>query len=135
MKNPKSNADAKRCRPEHLFGVDHRLAFPLWAAAAEYNIRYMLEKRQVVFTEGLRDTDRQLELVKRGLSQTRNSKHIIGFAVDVAVLVNGSLASDLSLYADFWEHVRRHSAEYSGQCLIRWGGEWLSFVDGTHFEL
>ena len=36
---PALNKDVKACRPEHLFGVDHRLAYPLLAAMVEFNSR------------------------------------------------------------------------------------------------
>lgn len=40
-------------------------------------------------TEGLRDIERQRELVKSGASKTMNSRHLTGHAVDLIALKNG----------------------------------------------
>lgn len=41
------------------------------------------ERRDFVVTEGLRTVERQKQMVKEGKSQTMNSKHITGDAVDI----------------------------------------------------
>ena len=41
--------------------------------------------------EGLRTKETQAEYVKKGVSQTMNSRHIIGQAVDLAPLENGAI--------------------------------------------
>lgn len=132
MKGPERNTASKDIRCWHLYGVDHRLAYPIWAAAVEFS---RTPGTQVVITEGLRLAPRQSELRAAGLSSTLNSKHLIGLGVDVGILINGELASDLGNYAEFQKVVARYDYDYNGQYLIQWGGRWKSLVDGCHFEL
>lgn len=76
-----------------------------------------------VVLEGLRTMSEQREYVSQGLSQTMNSRHLSGNAVDVGALVNGSYnGSDLSLYADIAEAFSKASREQGTP--IRWGGCW-----------
>ena len=49
-------------------------------------------------TEGLRTTARQKQLVAAGASQTMNSRHITGHALDVVALVGGQVRWDWALY-------------------------------------
>ena len=130
---PSPNKDVRACRPEHLFGVDHRLAYPLLAAMVEFNSR--VHPFRVVVTEGLRNSDRQVYLRKTGATRTLNSKHLLGLAVDVAALGPDGVITEIGTYRDFSEVVGRHDLGYNGHHAIRWGGDWLDFKDGCHFEL
>jgi len=110
--------------------------------------------------EGLRSRERQSKLVKSGASQTMNSNHLKGAAVDIVPVVNGK--------ADFanWDHyyplatAMQKAADELG-INVRWGGMWAlinakpgnpkewvasyvaerkaigksAFIDGPHFEL
>ena len=93
----------------------------------------------VTIIEGVRSQERQDELVKKGASKTKFSKHIDGRAVDVAP------------YPIDWED--RERFHYMGGMLkgiahemdvkIRWGGDWdndgeikdNNFDDLVHVEL
>lgn len=86
-----------------------------------------------VVTEGLRTAKRQAELVKAGASQTMNSRHLTGHAVDVAALVAGKVRWDWPLYAKIAKAFKTAAAEFGTP--IVWGGDWRTLRDGPHFEL
>ncbi|WP_162987710.1 M15 family metallopeptidase, partial [Acinetobacter bereziniae] len=48
--------------------------------------------------EGVRSQARQAQLVKSGASQTNNSRHLTGHAVDLAAWVNGTVSWDWKYY-------------------------------------
>jgi peptidoglycan L-alanyl-D-glutamate endopeptidase CwlK len=84
-------------------------------------------------TEGLRSVARQRELKAAGASQTMNSRHITGHAIDFAVLVGGKVRWDWPLYGQVAEAFKRASKELNVP--IIWGGDWKSLRDGPHVEL
>ena len=110
-------------------------------------------------TEGVRSKERQKELFDSGKSQTLKSKHLRGWAVDVAAYVEGKLTWDLSHYVDIANAFRQSSILHDTP--IRWGAAWLApladyesaeyaledyletrksegrkpFIDGPHFEM
>lgn len=84
-------------------------------------------------TEGLRTLERQKELFEAGKSQTMNSRHLKGLAVDIAVLVDGKITWDFSKYQIVADHIK--TVAKSLNIPIEWGGDWASFKDGVHFEL
>ena len=130
-----SNKEVAACRPQHLYGVDHRLAYPLLFAMVEWNSVPRSPPIRLVFTEGLRTSPRQVALKKSGATTTLNSKHLIGLAADVAALGPDGVIADIDVYQDYWDAVRRWDADYNGKPMIRWGGDWHQFKDGCHFEL
>ena len=99
----------------------------------------LVEIMDVTIIEGKRTQERQNELVAKGASKTKYSKHIEGRAVDVAP------------YPIDWED--RERFHYMGGMLrgiaknmgvnVRWGGDWDSdgeikdnhFDDLVHIEL
>lgn len=84
--------------------------------------------------EGLRTLDRQKQLVASGASQTLNSRHLTGHAVDLLPIgPNGKGAFDWPLYDQIGPAVKA-AAEAEGVALD-WGGDWKKFKDGPHFEL
>lgn len=98
--------------------------------------RRALELTDVDFMviEGKRTEARQRQLVKNGASQTMNSRHLTGHAVDCAPLVNREIPwkdwSKFKLVAD----AMLQAAKELGVDL-EWGGNWISFKDGPHFQL
>ena len=119
----------KRSR-ERLKGVNIKL---------QHILNQLVKIMDVTIIEGLRTQERQDELVKKGASKTKYSKHIQGKAVDVAP------------YPIDWED--RERFHYMGGMLrgighqlglkIRWGGDWDSdgeikdnkFDDLVHVEI
>lgn len=111
-----------------------------------------------VVIEGLRTVARQRELVASGASQTMDSRHITGHAVDLAAWV-GEIRWDMGLYYQIAATVQKAAKTLAVP--IRWGGCWLrldttdktpaqlvaeyvasrraagrkAFVDMPHFEL
>lgn len=61
---------------ENLNGVH-----PDLMSCAQYAIRHSTHDFTVI--EGLRDIERQRELVAKGMSRTMNSRHLTGHAIDV----------------------------------------------------
>jgi peptidoglycan L-alanyl-D-glutamate endopeptidase CwlK len=84
-------------------------------------------------TEGLRTKERQKELFDAGKSQTMNSRHITGKAVDIAVLVDGKVTWEFPKYQMVADHIKKIAKDMKID--IVWGGDWQSFKDGPHFEL
>ena len=84
-------------------------------------------------TEGMRDRARQEQLVAAGKSQTMNSRHLHGHAVDVAPMVDGQPTYDWKYYHPFAEAVKATAADMG--IPLEWGGDWKSFKDGPHWQL
>lgn len=84
-------------------------------------------------TEGLRTLHRQKQLVAAGASQTMNSRHLTGHAVDVAARVNGEVRWDWPLYHKIAAAFKEAAKELD--VAIVWGGDWKRFKDGPHFQL
>ena len=110
--------------------------------------------------EGLRTPERQAELVAKGASQTMNSRHLTGHAVDLVPL-DGAVSWDWKHFYPMADAVA-DAARKEGVPLI-WGGAWgrtvqdwpqggaeaakdayvaerraagrRPFLDGPHFEL
>ena len=115
---------------QRLKGVDAKLVNVL---------NELVKIMDVTIIEGLRSQERQNELVAKGASKTKYSKHIEGKAVDVAP------------YPIDWED--RDRFHYMGGMVrgighqlgvnIRWGGDWdsdgetkdNSFDDLVHVEI
>lgn len=83
--------------------------------------------------EGLRTRTRQLELVRAGASQTMNSRHLTGHAVDLGAYVQGKVRWDWPLYHKIAGAMKRAAREL--EVPLEWGGDWKSFKDGPHFQL
>lgn len=84
--------------------------------------------------EGLRTPEQQVQYVASGASQTTNSRHLTGHAVDLGVLDEaGVLTWDWAYYHRFSTHMKG-GAQLCGDP-IEWGGDWKSFPDGPHWQL
>ena len=83
--------------------------------------------------EGLRTPERQQQLYKSGASQTLNSRHLTGHAVDLGAWVGNQVRWDWSLYHKIAAAMKQAAKELD--IALAWGGDWNSFPDGPHFEL
>jgi peptidoglycan L-alanyl-D-glutamate endopeptidase CwlK len=84
-------------------------------------------------SEGLRTKERQKVLFDSGKSQTMNSRHITGHAIDFAVIKDGEVTWDFKYYQLVADHIKKVAKELGVD--IVWGGDWQSFRDGPHIEL
>jgi peptidoglycan L-alanyl-D-glutamate endopeptidase CwlK len=94
-----------------------------------------IEISTVDFTvlEGLRTPERQKALVEAGASQTLNSRHITGHAVDLGAWVGDEVRWDWPLYHKIAAAMKDASKQVDVP--IEWGGDWRNFKDGPHFQL
>jgi peptidoglycan L-alanyl-D-glutamate endopeptidase CwlK len=103
------------------------LAVELLARCAEAGIA-------VLIVDTLRTPAEQAENIRRGVSWTRNSKHLTGEAIDVCPYQTYELHGPDKLqwdHADPAWHVIGRIGEAIG---LRWGGRWQQ-RDMGHFEL
>ena len=84
-------------------------------------------------TEGVRSIERQCMLFAAGKSQTMQSKHLIGEAIDLAALVGGVVSWEWKYYEIISTAMKQAAKELS--VTIEWGGDWKSLKDGVHFQL
>ena len=126
-------------------------------------VRRAIELTTVDFgvTEGLRTVATQKKYVAQGKSQTMNSKHITGDAVDLVAYVGSKVSWELNLYDNIADAVKQAAKELGVS--IKWGAAWnvpditkwngtmeeammhyvderrkqgrRPFIDGPHFEL
>lgn len=95
--------------------------------------------------EGLRTPDRQRQLFQEGHSQTLNSRHLTGHAVDLCAWVPNERTGkhEVSWETRHYHKIARAMFDASGWIgpayhngtEVRWGGHWRTFKDLTHFEL
>lgn len=107
-------------------------------------VKLAISRSDVDFTviEGVRSREKQAENVRKGVSQTMNSRHLTGHAVDIAPLVNGQIPWNDKSYFNKQAQLMLACADELG-IAIRWGGDWNEngdwkdekFYDGPHFEL
>lgn len=86
-----------------------------------------------IVTEGRRSRERQADLVRSGASQTMNSRHLTGHAVDLAPWISGQVRWDWPPFYHIAAAMKQAADELDVQ--ITWGGDWESFRDGPHFQL
>lgn len=111
---------------QRLAGVNPALVSVIGAAAAICPVEF-------VVTEGLRTKARQQLLVSAGKSQTMNSRHLTGEAVDVAAIVDGKAVWDWHYYQTIAKAVK--AAALQMNIAVEWGGDWKTLKDGVHFQL
>jgi len=87
-------------------------------------------KADFLVTEGVRTVERQKQLVANGRSQTMNSRHLYGYAVDLCDLDGCYDVPDMQAIARAMK-----SAAAELDIPIKWGGDWKTFKDTPHFEL
>jgi peptidoglycan L-alanyl-D-glutamate endopeptidase CwlK len=111
---------------------------------------------------GLRTVEEQRELVFSGASQTMDSKHLDGKAVDLVAYIGTRVCWEINVYDDIADAMAQAAREL-GVKGLRWGGSWTThdiadcgmsmeeamnqyidirraankrpFIDGPHFEI
>lgn len=86
-----------------------------------------------VVTEGLRTLERQRALLASGASRTLRSRHLSGHAVDLAPFAAGTIRWDWPLFDHLDLAMKAAASQLS--LPVEWGGDWVSFKDGPHFQL
>lgn len=81
-------------------------------------------------TDGFRTIEEQRDYFNSGFSQTMNSKHLTGHAVD---LVPTPVRWDREAFEPIAEAMKKASDILD--IPIVWGGDWKTFKDYPHFEL
>lgn len=98
-------------------------------------VKRAIEITPIDFTvlEGLRNKERQKQLVAKGASKTMNSYHLTGHAVDIAPLVDGKVTWDWKYYNQLAPIIKQAAKELGIN--IEWGGDWKTFKDGPHWQI
>ena len=98
-------------------------------------VRRALQLSPVDFgiTEGLRTVERQRQLVAAGISQTMNSRHISGHAVDVFAYPTSAGSWEWKYYEQIATAFKQAAKELN--IPVEWGGDWKTLKDGPHFQL
>ncbi|HDZ9830352.1 TPA: M15 family metallopeptidase [Yersinia enterocolitica] len=83
--------------------------------------------------EGRRTLERQRQLVKAKTSQTMNSRHLTGHAVDMVPLPDGKVSWEWKYFYPMADAMKQAATELG--ISVEWGGNWTTFKDGPHFQL
>ena len=139
---------------DRLKGVDEKLVSVVKSAIQRTKIDFGV-------ICGLRTIKEQKALVAKGASQTMQSKHIDGLAVDLMAYVDGRASWELNLYDDIADAMKEAATDVGVS--LRWGAAWhiddlrkwegsmeeamngyidlrrsqgrRPFIDGPHYEL
>ena len=113
---------------ERLEGVDGTLVQVVKRASEISSYSFMV-------VEGMRTLETQKKYVAQGKSQTLKSSHLIGQAVDLAPVENGTIDWNNSKgqFDDVAKAMMQAAKELGVK--ITWGGNWQNFVDKPHFQI
>lgn len=111
---------------KNLIGVHPKLVKLMEEAITNSPYDFMI-------TQGLRTLSEQKRLVAQGKSKTMKSYHLVGKAVDIALIINGVVSWDFALYREVAKHIKKIAKEQGVN--ITWGGDWKNFKDGPHFQI
>jgi len=100
---------------DNLIGVDPDLVTVVERAIQITTVDFAV-------TEGLRTEARQRELFEKKATQTMNSRHLKGEAVDLVAFLGGRISWELNLYDEIADAMRRAALERNVG--IRWGAAW-----------
>ena len=89
-----------------------------------------ITEQDFAVTEGVRNIERQRQLVAKGKSTTMNSRHLTGHAVD---LVPFPVSWDWEYFYPIADAMKEAAKELKVD--LEWGGDWKTFKDGPHFQL
>lgn len=98
-------------------------------------VYHAIEITEIDFTvlEGVRTYERQRDLVENGASRTMRSRHLTGHAVDLGVWENGTVSWHWPHYDELSKWVKLAARDL--QIPVQWGGDWVTFKDGPHWQL
>ena len=111
---------------QRFVGVHSDLVRVVHAAARASNIDFTV-------LEGVRTLDRQKELLAHHATTTLRSRHLTGHAVDLAPIIGGEVRWDWPLYYKLAGIIK--AAADAEMVPLEWGGDWVKFKDGPHWQL
>lgn len=86
-------------------------------------------------SEGMRTKERQADMVAQGKSQTYNSKHLGGNAVDISMIgPDGKPNWNFEDYRPIADTAKATAATLGTPNFV-WGGDWKTLRDGVHFQV
>jgi len=100
---------------DNLLGVDPTLVSIVRRAIQITTVDFAV-------TEGVRSAKRQQELFAKGATQTLQSKHLTGRAVDLVAFIGGRISWELNLYDEIADAMRLAALEKNAG--VRWGAAW-----------
>lgn len=100
---------------DRLAGLDSRLVDCVKSAIQITSVDFGV-------TEGLRTLEVQRQYVAAGKSQTMQSKHLDGKAVDLVAYVGGAVSWELNLYDDIADAMKEAAIQID--LPLRWGAAW-----------
>jgi peptidoglycan L-alanyl-D-glutamate endopeptidase CwlK len=91
-----------------------------------------------IVTCGVRTLEEQKILKAKGASKTLRSRHLkaangYAHAVDLACTIKGQVRWDWPLYDRLAKRMK--AAAKAEKVPLEWGGDWVSFKDGPHYQL
>ena len=91
-----------------------------------------------IVTCGVRTLEEQKILKAKGASKTLRSRHIpaangYAHAVDLACFIKDQVRWDWPLYDRLAKRMK--AAAKAEQVPLEWGGDWVTFKDGPHFQM
>ena len=125
--SPRDEAHLKKVHPD-LARVVRRLA-------ADWNDPV----KSFFITYSVRTLEEQKKLKAAGASKTLRSRHLPGktnglsHAVDFAMKIGKDVKWDWPLYSELAKRFK--AAARAEKVPVEWGGDWVNFKDGPHFQL
>ena len=101
--------------------------------AVELLARLVEAQIPVLIVDTLRTPEEQAQNIARGVSWTKNSKHLTGDAIDVVPYSQYQLHGDDKLQWDARDPVWQRIGSIGESLGLRWGGRW-TVKDMGHFE-
>jgi len=86
-------------------------------------------KIDILIYETIRTKEQQMENIKKGVSQTMRSYHLVGQALDFVPVINGKV--DWNGYSR--PEIKKAIA-YAKSLGFTWGGDWKTLVDKPHLQ-
>lgn len=83
--------------------------------------------------EGLRTAAEETKNVANGKSQTMDSRHLYGLAVDFGINFKGVYTKESVYYSQIWDYIA--SAGKALNIPLEWGGNWETLHDLGHVQL
>lgn len=98
-------------------------------------VKRAIEITPVDFTvmDGIRTETEQALNFAKGASQTKNSRHLTGHAVDIGAFVKGKVIISWEFAPKIADAMKASAREL--KIPLEWGGDWRTFKDGVHFQL